>query len=142
MIVALRDALNGSVKPVRISETHKATEEAEKQRITSQGGMVMRGRVFGDLSISRAVGDRNYKVPKQEANYVSSDPFITSVTLTHHHLFAIIASDGLWDKLTFEEAVDISHEKLRVCNKIVGSLIYHILEITHIVSYRNWNRKR
>lgn len=119
MIVGLRDALNGSVKPICISETHKATEESEKRRITEAGGMVMKGRVYGDLSISRAVGDRNYKIPKQDADYVSSDPFIMETHLTHHHLFAIIASDGLWDKVTFSEAVSAVHKEiLNVCSKV------------------------
>lgn len=100
--------------PIPISAVHKATEEDEKKRITDAGGMVMRGRVFGDISISRAFGDRNYKQPKQEVDYISSDPFTFSIDLTEEHIFIIIASDGLWDKFTFKEAIELLHSNIKV----------------------------
>merc|ERR1711904_436773 len=98
MVLAHRNILSYSMTPIPISEIHKATEESEKKRIIDSGGVVMRGRVFGDISISRAFGDRNYKTPKQEVDYILSDPFTFSVDLTDEHIFIIIASDGLWDK--------------------------------------------
>ena len=130
MILAHRNNLSYTMTPIRISETHKATEEAEKQRISKAGGMVMRGRVFGDLSISRALGDLNYKIPKQEADYVSSDAFVKEIALTDEHIFVILASDGLWDKISFQEAIDMVHSKIKVCWTFykVGKLItYSIL---------------
>ncbi len=39
------------------------------------------GRLFGTLAISRAFGDGEMKVPKQEANYVSCVPFIKKMEL-------------------------------------------------------------
>ena len=102
----LAQTVSGLTQPIRISETHKASEDTEKKRIIAAGGMVVRNRVFGDLSISRALGDRDYKHPAQETDFVSSIAYTKSVTLNVDHPFAIISSDGLWDKLTFQEAVD------------------------------------
>jgi len=112
MVLAHRNNLSYKMTPIRISETHKATEESEKKRILSEGGMVMKGRVFGDLSISRALGDLNYKIPKVENDFVSSDAFTTEIQLTPENLFVIIASDGLWDKISFQEAVDMVHAQI------------------------------
>ena len=90
-----------------LSETHKASVPSEKQRITSAGGMVMRNRVFGDLSISRALGDLNYKKPKQEVNYVSNEAYMRRIAMTQNNHYIIIASDGLWDTVSHKEAVNM-----------------------------------
>ena len=105
------------IEALQLSETHKASEKAEKERITKAGGMVMRNRVFGDLSISRAMGDLNYKKPKQTENFVSNIAYIKNVQLTPSNHFVIIASDGLWDKYTNLEAVELIYEKLKVTFK-------------------------
>jgi len=98
--------MRSTIEGVILSETHKASEPSEKQRITEAGGMVMKNRVFGDLSISRALGDLNYKQPKQEANYVSDQAYIQKTVLSPINEFLIVASDGLWDTFTFQEAVE------------------------------------
>ena len=90
-----------------LTEAHKASEKSEKERIVNAGGMVMRNRVFGDLSISRALGDLNYKKPKQEENYVSNQAHMRSIALNQNNDFIIIASDGLWDTMSYQEAVNL-----------------------------------
>lgn len=98
--------MRGGYEAVELTVAHKASGEAEKARITAAGGMVMRGRIFGDLSVSRAMGDADYKVPKQSANYVSAEPHLSSHDLIYEkHDFLIMASDGLWDKVSPQEAV-------------------------------------
>ena len=43
------------------SEDHKPDNELEKKRITRAGGFVTDGRVNGNLNLSRALGDLEYK---------------------------------------------------------------------------------
>lgn len=49
----------GITKP--LSEDHKPTDEGEKNRIEAAGGSVSWKRVDGDLAVSRALGDFQYK---------------------------------------------------------------------------------
>lgn len=44
-----------------MSEDHKPDNELEKNRITKAGGEVWEGRVNGNLNLSRAIGDMEYK---------------------------------------------------------------------------------
>jgi len=90
-----------------LTETHKAAQPDEKKRISEAGGMVVRNRIFADLAISRALGDRVYKRPEQENNLVSNVAFIEKVSLTQNYDYVILASDGLWDTVSYKEAVDM-----------------------------------
>ena len=49
----------GKVKP--LSYDHKPTDEAEMERIINAGGFVEFGRVNGNLALSRAIGDFEFK---------------------------------------------------------------------------------
>jgi serine/threonine protein phosphatase PrpC len=50
---------------VVLTEKHRVSEKKERERIDSLGGTVIFGRLFGDLSVTRALGDREYKKPVQ-----------------------------------------------------------------------------
>ena len=43
------------------TEDHKPMNPAERDRIEAAGGRVLRGRVDGELALSRALGDFRYK---------------------------------------------------------------------------------
>jgi serine/threonine protein phosphatase PrpC len=103
---------DGAVGHEVLGEIHKASVESEKARIKAAGGMVMRGRVYGDLAISRALGDSQYKRPTAEGDFVSAIPATKQVPLREEHAFLVLATDGLWDKVSFEETVNIVKEKL------------------------------
>ena len=64
---------------------------------------VSRGRVHGILAVSRAFGDLEMQP------YVSAEPQVTVVSLTHEDTTVILASDGVWGGLSDDEAADIAH---------------------------------
>ena len=76
----------------------------EKKRIEEAGGYVsLNGvwRVQGVLATSRALGD----FPLKDRKFVICEPDILSFKLdVNEPDFAILASDGLWDTHTNEEA--------------------------------------
>eukprot|EP00933_Yihiella_yeosuensis_P056685 TRINITY_DN5605_c0_g2_i2.p1 TRINITY_DN5605_c0_g2~~TRINITY_DN5605_c0_g2_i2.p1 ORF type:complete len:324 (-),score=35.75 TRINITY_DN5605_c0_g2_i2:149-1120(-) len=89
---------------IRISRDHRPSDPAEIQRVESEGGFVSRGRVSGQLGVSRALGDHALK-----SAGVTWRPYI-------HHRDAsrdstlIICSDGVWDAITDADArVVIEH---------------------------------
>jgi serine/threonine protein phosphatase PrpC len=95
-------------KAVRLTEDHKPDRVDELARIEEAGGeVIFRGncfRVSGDLAMSRSFGDLRLKEPLQ---LVICDPEIRMEELTPKDQFLILASDGLWDVLTDQKAVEI-----------------------------------
>ncbi|KAG6409694.1 hypothetical protein SASPL_127736 [Salvia splendens] len=88
-----------------VSRDHKPDQTDERQRIEDAGGFVMWAgtwRVGGVLAVSRAFGDRLLK------QYVVADPDIQEEKVDDTLEFLILASDGLWDVVTNEEAVSMT----------------------------------
>lgn len=83
----------------RVSKEHKATDPDEVNRIVAEGGSVRRGRVGGQLSVSRALGDHHLK-----SSGVSCIPDVFTFDGARERAL-IVASDGLWDVINDEEAV-------------------------------------
>ena len=44
-----------------MSFDHKPDNEIEKNRINAAGGTIIEGRINGNLNLSRAIGDLEYK---------------------------------------------------------------------------------
>ncbi|TKY74823.1 phosphatase 2C 59 [Spatholobus suberectus] len=87
---------------IAVSRDHKPDQTDERQRIEDAGGFVMWAgtwRVGGVLAVSRAFGDRLLK------QYVVADPEIQEEKVDSSLEFLILASDGLWDVVSNEEAV-------------------------------------
>lgn len=91
-----------------VTYKHKPNSPEERERIEKAGGHVVFGRVLGSLAVSRALGDAEFKMPRNKAedDFVSSVPFLKAYSLGSDVPFMIIACDGLWDKVTYQDAVD------------------------------------
>jgi serine/threonine protein phosphatase PrpC len=87
----------------RISHDHKASEESEATRIKKLGGVVFNGRVFGQLALSRALGDHEMK-----KFGVTCMPSIHKHTITDKDKYVVICSDGVWDVLTESDIYKLS----------------------------------
>merc|ERR1711915_490691 len=96
---------NDSGLAVPMSYDHKPCQLKEKKRIQEAGGFVaMNGvwRVMGVLATSRALGD----YPLKDKKVVVADPDVLSFNIRDHRMdFAVLASDGLWDTHSNEDAV-------------------------------------
>ena len=99
-----RAVLSANGRAVPLSADHKPDRKDERQRIENLGGRVVfwgTWRVEGVLAVTRAFGDRQLKP------LVSSAPDIVRHTISEYDQFLILASDGLWDVLSNERAVEI-----------------------------------
>ena len=87
-------------------------QQRERKRINKAGGIVTFNgvwRVAGILATSRALGD----YPLKDKKLVIADPDILTFDLSDHNpMFLILASDGLWDTFTNEEAVAFIKERI------------------------------
>jgi protein phosphatase 1L len=112
-------------KAVALSTDHKPNRTDERQRIEDAGGVVMWAgtwRVGGVLAVSRAFGDRLLK------QYVVADPEIQEDTIKEGVDFLVLASDGLWDVVSNDDAVEIVAKTLNAeeadaeeaANKLTG----------------------
>lgn len=77
----------------RISIDHRPNDIGEVLRVEAQGGFIARGRVNGQLGVSRALGDHWLK-----AAGVTWCPHVCSRDVTRD-LALVIGSDGLWDAM-------------------------------------------
>lgn len=97
---------------IPLSFDHKPQQMRERKRIEKAGGFVtFTGvwRVAGILATSRALGD----YPLKDKKLVIADPDILTFDLKDHKpLFLVLASDGLWDTFSNEEAVQFIKERL------------------------------
>lgn len=99
--------IKGEVKP--LSFDHKPTSDVERARISGAGGYIEYGRVNGNLALSRALGDfefkKNFNLPP-ERQIITADPDVTCHEMTEEDEFLVIACDGIWDCLSSQQVVD------------------------------------
>uniref|UniRef100_A0A8C1TMD0 Protein phosphatase 1L n=1 Tax=Cyprinus carpio TaxID=7962 RepID=A0A8C1TMD0_CYPCA len=97
---------------VALSHDHKPYQLKERKRIKRAGGFISFNgswRVQGILAMSRSLGD----YPLKNLNVVIPDPDILTFDLDKlQPEFMILASDGLWDAFSNEEAVRFVRERL------------------------------
>lgn len=109
-----------------LTSDHRPSREDERDRIETLGGYVdlCRGvwRIQGSLAVSRGIGDRHLK------QWVTAEPETKILRVEPEHDLLILASDGLWDKVSNQEAVDVARpfflgnsrpQALLACKKLV-----------------------
>ena len=92
-------------QPVPILDPHRPNRDDEKDRVKAAGGAVVwfgAWRVNGVLAVSRSIGDSHLK------HLVIAEPDITRFEIQDDDEFMVVASDGLWDTLSYEEAMEFA----------------------------------
>ncbi|XP_021907585.1 probable protein phosphatase 2C 50 [Carica papaya] len=101
-------------EPMALSVDHKPNREDEYARIEAAGGRVIQWnghRVFGVLAMSRSIGDRYLKP------WIIPDPEVTFIPRAKEDECLILASDGLWDVMSNEEACDLARKRILLWHK-------------------------
>ncbi|XP_047050876.1 probable protein phosphatase 2C 21 [Lolium rigidum] len=126
-----RCVLSRNGQAIDLSTDHKPNLPDERRRIQNAGGRVTRDtrrvwcagqervqlgsyRVNGLLAMSRSIGDFILKSNGLSATeqMVTCNPDVRTVDITDDTEFLLIASDGIWDILSSQGAVDFVHQKL------------------------------
>mmetsp|Transcript_14229 Transcript_14229/g.42889 ORF Transcript_14229/g.42889 Transcript_14229/m.42889 type:complete len:295 (-) Transcript_14229:240-1124(-) len=81
---------------------HSPSDESEKERVKAAGGMVLKvygsWRVNGTFAVSRSVGDPS------AAELVIAEPALAHLSLCAGDHFLVLATDGLWDVVSEQQA--------------------------------------
>ncbi|KAK9048156.1 hypothetical protein SSX86_032881, partial [Deinandra increscens subsp. villosa] len=106
---------------------HKPSREDERDRIENMGGYVdcRNGvwRIQGSLAVTRGIGDNHL------SKWVIAEPETRIISIRPECEFLILASDGIWDKVSNQEAIDIIRpfcigtakpDLTSACKKLVG----------------------
>ncbi|XVE97717.1 hypothetical protein REPUB_Repub03eG0042800 [Reevesia pubescens] len=107
-------------EPMALSVDHKPNREDEYERIEAAGGRVIQWnghRVFGVLAMSRSIGDRYLKP------WIIPEPEVKFVPRVKEDECLVLASDGLWDVMTNEEACDLARRRILQWHKKNGATL-------------------
>ncbi|KAG0896381.1 hypothetical protein G6F34_007406 [Rhizopus arrhizus] len=86
-----------------ITQKHIPLHPSEISRIRAAGGFVSNlGLLNDEINVSRSFG-YYHLIPVVNAN-----PFISTIELEENDEFVIMASRGLWDRMSYQTAVDIA----------------------------------
>ncbi|KAJ5281898.1 hypothetical protein N7478_007270 [Penicillium angulare] len=123
--------VKGRAKP--LSFDHKPQNEGEKARISAAGGFVDFGRVNGNLALSRAIGDFEFKKSAElspEQQIVTAYPDVTVHDLTDDDEFLVIACDGIWDCQSSQAVVEFvrrgiaaKQDLFRICENMMDNCL-------------------
>jgi len=96
---------------IALTEDHKPELPDEEARILKAGGIVLMNRVQGELAMSRALGDFQYKDVNihQARQMVTCYPDVSVHMRTQKDAFLLLACDGVWDVMTNAEAIEFLH---------------------------------
>ncbi|XP_044015569.1 probable protein phosphatase 2C 21, partial [Aphidius gifuensis] len=123
-------------KALELSLDHKPKDTEEMKRIERAGGEVTwQGRVNGNLNLSRAIGDHQYK---QNTELPPEDQMISALPDIRHILidpkrdeFLILACDGIWNSMSSSEVVKFVKKKINDAgdniSKVCEELFDHCL---------------
>ncbi|KAI3758030.1 hypothetical protein L6452_05577 [Arctium lappa] len=129
-VLAREEKSSNTFKAVRVSEEHNASMESVREELRSlhpndPNIVVLKHnvwRVRGLIQVSRSIGDAYLKKPEFNRHpllskfrlsesfsqpILKAEPAILVQKLTPKDQFLIFASDGLWEHLSDQEAVDI-----------------------------------
>ena len=95
---------------------HRPKNEKEINRILKAGGTITEGRIEGNLTVSRALGDLKYKhnlMLKPEEQMITAYPDVYKHPLSKYFEFMVMGCAGIFDCKKTQEVVDYFTEKLK-----------------------------
>ena len=126
-----RSLLYKGGKVTRLSEDHKPDNEIEKQRISNAGGFIIDGRVNGNLNLSRAIGDLEYKKNpkiKPEEQLISAMPDVRVINMeSGEDSYILMGCDGVWEILSDEEICRFVKERMAT-EKNLATILGELLD--------------
>jgi len=116
-----RCVISSEAKAVQVTVDHKIRLQSEKERILKAGGHIIRGRVEGNLNVTRAIGDlklkRNMAIPPEE-QMISAVPDVFERRIMPEDEFLMLGCDGVFDTWKNQQIVDYVRDNMQEEEKI------------------------
>ena len=122
---------NGKVIAKNLTNDHRSDLPEESERIKRSGGEIRQisgdtpyrvfvpGQSYPGLSMSRAIGDT-----MSSPLGVICEPEVKVIDIQPNDVFILLCSDGIWEFITSQEAVDIVYKAgnspTKACNKLLA----------------------
>lgn len=135
-----RAVLASGGKVALATEDHKPYNPAEEERIQKAGGCVSMKRVDGDLAVSRALGDFQYKdeaLPPEECKVTAAPDTKSILRIPSEDEFLIVACDGIWDVMSDQDCTQAVREIFLEGENNVGLVCEEILDMCLIKGSRD-----
>lgn len=116
-----RAVLSKSGQAERMSIDDKCDNIDEQIRIKSVGGLIVMNRVGGVLAVTRAFGDHALR-----DSGLTAVPHIIKYTLKPFDKFLVIASDGVWDEMSDQDAISLCKDDVstkQIAQQIVKTAV-------------------
>jgi len=101
-------------KALPMSIDHKPESITEAERIDDAGCFIWNGRINGYIAVSRAIGDRTFKLNDAlglDKQAVSSLPELKEIHLiAEKDKFFVLGCDGLWDVMSNSDVIGFVHD--------------------------------
>eukprot|EP01015_Nassula_variabilis_P009718 TRINITY_DN176_c0_g2_i1.p1 TRINITY_DN176_c0_g2~~TRINITY_DN176_c0_g2_i1.p1 ORF type:complete len:324 (+),score=75.97 TRINITY_DN176_c0_g2_i1:81-1052(+) len=113
-----------------MSHDHKPDDDKEKERVIKAGGYVSEGRINGNLNLSRALGDLEYKKNtslKVNEQLIIAEPEVLKTTLGANDQFIVMGCDGIWENWSVQKMCDFVSERVKQ-NKSDKEIIEDLLD--------------
>lgn len=135
-----RAVLCRSGSPIFSTQDHKPGLPSEYERIVKAGGNVKIQRVNGNLAVSRALGDYEYKNVEGRGpceQLVSPEPEIFVRDRDDDgDEFLVLACDGIWDVMSNKALCQYIHNRLlvtdnlqEVTSQVIDTCLYKVIVI-------------
>ena len=98
---------------IDMSQDHRPIHPPERRRVEELGGFIDDGYLNGVLSVSRALGDWDIKLPRGSPSPLIADPEFRQMVLTEDDEFLIMGCDGIWDVMSSQHAVSLVRRGLQ-----------------------------
>lgn len=126
-----RCVLSNKSIAVEMSHDHKPDNEIEKERIQKAGGYISDGRINGNLNLSRAIGDLEYKKDDKIGVFeqlIVAVPDVKKRILTADDDFFVVGCDGIWECMPNQEIVDFVAKRLKDKDKLLSKIVEELLD--------------
>ena len=109
-----RAVVGRGAEPTQVTRDHKPLCAQEKERIAQADPMAVitsDGYMYGELAVARGIGSQHLKLDPSKRAF-TFEPEMHTVHLAREDDFVVLATDGLWDKVSNKEAVVTARKSL------------------------------
>lgn len=95
----------------------KCDHPGENARVKQSGGIILDNRLGGVLAVTRSFGDHALT----RVGLIAT-PHIQKYTVKPFDKYLVIASDGIWDELSDQDAISLCNDEIS-CKQIAATIV-------------------